>query len=99
MKKLLLLASLIILLGSGFCGSLLMNAMAEDKDGYQPVVFYKSVEISEGDTLWSIAEEYAPDLELNVFEYIECLKQMNRLDEDIIHAGRHLTVMYNGAVG
>ena len=62
MKKLLLLASLIILLGSGFCGSLLMNAMAEDKDGYQPVVFYKSVEISEGDTLWSIAEEYAPDL-------------------------------------
>ncbi len=100
MKKLAVLAALIAVLGSGFCGGVLMNAMADDHVGSEPVVFYKSIEIQSGDTLWSIAKEYAPQLDLDTQEYIQRLREMNRLQEDVIHAGRHLTVMYNsGAVG
>lgn len=99
MKRMLVLAVMIMVLGSGFCGGILMNAQADDHVGYEPVIFYKSIEIQEGDTLWGIAEEYAPELDLKTAEYVEQLKQMNSLREDTIHAGCHLTVMYSGAVG
>lgn len=99
MKKILILAAMILVLGSGFCGNVLMNAMADDSRECQPVVFYKSVLIGEGDTLWGIAEEYAPALNLSIPEYVDALKRMNRLKEDTIHCGRYLTVMYDGAAG
>lgn len=94
MKKLLLLLALIVIMGSGFCGNSLMNVMAEEPSVSQGPTLYKSIEIQKGDSLWHIAEEYAPLVGLTVPEYINCLKQMNHLGEDTIHAGYYLTVMY-----
>ncbi len=94
MKKVLFLLSLIVLLGSGFCGTSLMNTMAEEPVGPKMVSYYKSIEIEKGDTLWGIAKEYASQTNLTVTEYVSQLKQMNHLGEDTIHAGCHLIVMY-----
>lgn len=94
MKKILFLLFLVVLLGSGFCGTTLMNTMAEEPAVPEMVSYYKSIEIEKGDTLWEIAEEYAPQADMTVTEYVRQLKQMNHLGEDTIHAGCHLVVMY-----
>ena len=54
---------------------------------------YKSIEISAGDTLWEIAERYAPDFDMNVRDYLSELKQVNGITSDRIIAGRHLIVI------
>lgn len=94
MKKILFLLSLILILGSGFCGKSLLNTMAEEPQSPKTVTYYKSIEIEKGDTLWAIAEEYAPSTGMTVTEYIKQLKQMNHLGEDTIHAGCYLTIVY-----
>lgn len=94
MKKVLFLFALIVLLGSGICGNSLMNTMAEEPAETKVVSYYTSIMIEKGDTLWGIAEEYAPQTNLSVPEYVKQLKQMNHLGEDVIHAGCHLVVMY-----
>lgn len=94
MKKLLFLLSLILILGSGFFGKSLLNTMAEEPHPPKAVIYYKSIEIEKGDTLWTIAEEYAPSAGMTVTEYIKQLKQMNHLGEDTIHAGCYLTIVY-----
>lgn len=98
-KRVLMLAVMIVVLGSGFCGNILMNAMADDHMNHDQEIFYKSIEIQDGDTLWKIAQDYAGELDLSVSEYVDRLRQMNSLQEDTIHAGRHLTVMYRATVG
>jgi len=94
MKKVLFLLTLFLILGSGFFGHSLLNTMAEEQETSRTVICYKSIEIEKGDTLWAIAEEYAPDMNMTVTDYIKQLKQMNHLGEDTIHAGCYLTVMY-----
>lgn len=99
MRKTIILAVMVMVLCSGFFGNILLNAMASDNAACEKVVLYKSIQIREGDTLWKIAEEYAPGLDLGTADYIDCLRRMNGLREDTIHAGRYLTVMYDGSVG
>lgn len=94
MKKTLFLAVMIFILGISLCGVSLLNSRAEETDGQRAVFYYKSIEIQAGDSLWTIAEEYAPCTGMSVKEYIKELKQMNHLKKDVIHAGCHLTVMY-----
>lgn len=57
--------------------------------------YYKSIELSYGDTLWEIAEEYMDDSYDSIYEYIEELKTINGLTSERIHAGRYLTVVYS----
>lgn len=95
MKKTLFLIVLFLVLGISLCGVSLLNSKAEDNDGQQAVIYYKSIEIQAGDSLWTIAEEYAPCTGVTTKEYIKVLKQMNHLKKDVIHAGNHLTVMYS----
>lgn len=97
MKKMLFLLSLILILGSGFCGKSLLNTMAEEPQAPKMVTYYQSIEIEKGDTLWAIAEEYAPGTGMTVPEYIKQLKQMNHLGEDTIHEGCYLTIVYQAA--
>lgn len=58
------------------------------------VKYYTSILIEEGDSLWSIAEEYKPDESISVKKYIKDLKKMNNMDSDTIHAGNYLTIYY-----
>lgn len=94
MKKLMMILALVVLIGSNFFGHSLMNAMAEEPEGPAMNRCYKSITIEKGDSLWTIAREYSSGTELSVKEYVDELKRMNGLGEDMIHAGNNLTVMY-----
>ena len=56
--------------------------------------YYKSIEISSGDSLWSIAKEHMTEEYDSVYEYIEEVMEINNLDSDQIQYGQHLTIAY-----
>ncbi|MDE7436226.1 MAG: LysM peptidoglycan-binding domain-containing protein [Lachnospiraceae bacterium] len=79
-----------ILLGSGFLSSSRSNA--SDKDSLYK--YYTSIEVSSGDTLWTIAEKYADGRASDKASYIQEIREMNHLQDDTIHAGDYLTIAY-----
>ena len=57
--------------------------------------YYKSIVVSDSDTLWSIAEEYMDDEHYeSVSEYIRDVMRINSLKNDAIYADAHLIVPY-----
>lgn len=93
MKQLIML-TLTVLLGSHFCGHSLMNVLAGEVGTPSLEKYYTSIEIKNGDSLWSIAGRYAENSGMTTAQYVRELKSMNRLKEDTIHSGQHLTVAY-----
>lgn len=73
--------------------SITLNADAKENRNNKEK-YYTSILIEEGDTLWSIAEEYKPDENISVNKYINDLKRMNNIDSDVIHSGNYLTIYY-----
>ena len=60
--------------------------------------YYTSIEVEEGDSLWSIADKYITDEYRNTQQYVDEVSKLNHLsDDDIIHAGEHLTIPYYSA--
>lgn len=53
-----------------------------------------SVEIEEGDTLWSIADHYYVPECGSIPAYIKEIKKTNHLTTDTIHAGCYLVIPY-----
>lgn len=53
-----------------------------------------SVEIQQGDTLWSIAKDHITDEYNDINDYIEEIMYTNNLNSDKIHAGNHIIVPY-----
>lgn len=94
MKKTLLLLALIVILGSNFFGNSILNVMAEEASTPDIHQYYKSIQIEEGDTLWGIAQEYKARSGMTTAEYVNELKNINRLKDDTIHTGHYLTVVY-----
>ena len=45
------------------------------------VTSYMSVQIQEGDTLWSLAEEYAPE-QIKIADYIRSVRNINHIWND-----------------
>lgn len=56
--------------------------------------YYTSIEVSVGDSLWSIAEEYMDAGNQSVYDYIDEIKAINGLKSDQIRAGEYLMVSY-----
>lgn len=94
MKKMMMIVALMVLVGSNFFGNSLLSVMAEEPEEASMHCYYKSIQIEQGDSLWSIAEEYSVTTSFTIPEYVDQIKQINGLREDVIHAGQHLTVMY-----
>ena len=90
---LLLIALFVITLGSVVFGSIFSKAKNPSTDVKQ-YKYYKSITIEQGDSLWSIAEEYCDDTYGDTREYVSELKQLNSLTSETIHAGQHLLVAY-----
>ncbi len=88
---LLLATAFVITIGSMVFGSIFSKAKnpAADIPQYK---YYKSITIEQGDSLWSIAEEYCTDQDTR--EYVSELKQLNSLTSETIYAGQHLLVAY-----
>lgn len=53
-----------------------------------------SIEVKQGDTLWSIASNYITDEYDDMNEYIEEIKVSNGMATDTIHAGNYIIVPY-----
>ena len=97
-RMILLLAALfVITVGSIVCGSIFSSAKdpATDIPLYK---YYKSITIEQGDSLWSIAEEYCTDAYEDTRDYIDELKELNGLTSETIHEGQHLVVAYYDTV-
>lgn len=57
--------------------------------------YYKSIVVSDSDTLWSIAEAYMDEAHYeSVYEYIREVMRINSLTNDAIYADAHLIVPY-----
>lgn len=93
MKKLIVLI-LVVLLGAHFCGQSLMNVLAGEVGSPLFEKYYTSIEIKNGDSLWSIANQYVEKSGMSTAQYVQELKSMNNLREDTIHSGKYLTVFY-----
>ena len=89
---LVVVAICVIILGSVVCGSIFSSAKDPQTDVPQ-YKYYKSIVIKDGDSLWSIANEYNPD-KFNTQEYIDEIKELNDLTSETIHAGQHLLIAY-----
>lgn len=90
-KLLLFVASLIIIVGIGLSGAINANAA---KDDSEPLYKYFTVYyVESGDTLWSLAGEYAID---SRFDYIDEVKSINHLgyDDDKLYQGQMLVIPY-----
>ena len=83
------IVSLGILLGTGI--SALASAKA-DPAAYNK--YYKSIQVEAGDTLWTIADEYIMDLNIDKTEYIAEICELNHIDGDSIQAGEYIVVSY-----
>lgn len=60
--------------------------------------YYKSIVVSDSDTLWSIAETYMDEEHYeSVYEYIREVMRINSLTNDAIYADAHLIVPYYAA--
>ncbi len=71
------------------------NSKAKDDSAEAMYKYYKSITVSNSDTLWSIAEEYMDNEHYNsVKDYIAEVMTMNALTDDEIHYGEHLIVPY-----
>ena len=94
LKRLMLavVAAVIVAGFSTFAGTGLVDA--HDTKDVVMCKYYKSIEITSGDTLWDIAKENMSEEYDSVYEYIDEIMEMNNLDSDQIHAGQYLTVAY-----
>lgn len=89
-----LFAVLFIMVISGCFGHSLMEVMAEEEQKTAYDKYYTSIRLEEGDTLWSIAEEYNRNSDKTTEEYVHELRTMNSLLDDTIEAGHYLAVSY-----
>ena len=82
-------ALIICVSGSAFLVS------AQGLSDHDTHTYYKSIEIQKGDTLWDIARQTKPADCGSTAEYVQVLKDMNRLGSDDIQSGQHLIVACN----
>ncbi len=81
--------SLGILLGTGIHA---LASSKEDPAAYNK--YYTSVRVEAGDTLWTIADEYIMDLNIDKTEYIAEICALNNINGDEINAGDYIVVSY-----
>lgn len=71
-----------------------MSTQASDRDHMPSYKYFKSIQITSGDTLWSIAEENMDTHYKHTADYVAEVKRMNSLDTDQIVAGSYLIIPY-----
>ena len=85
---------LFVLIGGVVIGNTFSSAQVNAEESYEEYKYYKSIVVESGDTLWSIATEYCTNYSVDMQEYIDDIKEINRLNSNEIHQGQHLLVMY-----
>lgn len=93
-KKLLAIAILVFVSLGILLGTTISAQASSEADVASYNKYYKSVRIEAGDTLWTIADEYIEDLNIDKQEYINEICTINNICEDEIHAGDYVVVAY-----
>ncbi len=88
----------IVLTGIVAATNLLQTYQAHASSAYEEVVYYKSIKVSEGDTLWDIAGQYMGSEFSDKQSYIEEVKRINHLTDDTIHSGSYLMIPYTETI-
>lgn len=57
-------------------------------------IYYKTIQVHEGDTLWTLADQYMGNTSFNRQHYIDEVKEMNHLTDDTIQSGAYLMIPY-----
>lgn len=74
------------------------RSSAKNDPSQETSKYYKSIVVSDSDTLWSIAEDYMDKEHYgSVNAYIREVMQINSLTNDAIYADAHLIVPYYAA--
>ena len=94
-RRIRLFAFVVLLFVLILLGCTMFPSMARE-EGPRPTAYYTSIKIEEGDSLWEIAGRYKQGGNLTTADYVEKLRRINSLQEDTIHAGQYLTVVYYG---
>lgn len=77
-----------------FCSCLIIaNAGVTTSNKAKEYKYYTSITIQKGDTLWSIANNYSNNSE-SISNYINNIKQINKLTTDNIIEGQSIIVYY-----
>ena len=76
-----------LILSLGILVALLMPHPAYAQS--EQVQVYESVVIQEGDTLWDLALQYAPE-EQDIRSYIQEVRELNHMTSDQIYAGQSI---------
>jgi len=88
------LASVVVIMVALFLIALLLlpekSAHAENTSARTYSV--TSVQIEEGDSLWSLASEFYTEEYESIHAYITEIKRMNGLSSDILYAGNYLLI-------
>ena len=93
-----ILSVLSILLISGL--ALTMNGIksfAQKDNAELTYKYYTSIVVKYGDTLYSLAEEYAPEDNRNLSEYVNEVMHINHLENHVIQSGQYLIIPYYSA--
>lgn len=88
---LLILSTILVCILSLLLSHSFSKASAPNSETYK---YYKSVQISYGDSLWSIANKYIDNHYESVSQYIDEVKVMNCITEDAVKAGNYIIVPY-----
>lgn len=85
----------LLIIAGVLIGSSLSEGYHSDASMEEPVYkYYTSIEITEGDTLSSIADEYINLQYQDKDSYMEEIIQLNKIDADSIHCGQYLLIPY-----
>lgn len=93
-KKLLAIVILVFVSLGILLGTTISAQASSEADVASYNKYYTSVRIEAGDTLWTIADEYIEDLNIDKQEYINEICTINNICEDEIHAGDYVVVAY-----
>jgi cell division protein YceG involved in septum cleavage len=53
---------------------------------------YETVTVSEGDSLWKIADNYSEEQSLSKVDFVNWVKTHNQIDEDHIYPGEKIVI-------
>ena len=87
-----IMIALVIVVLFAIMGTVFFTTYAKDTDTLVEK-YYTQIMVEEGDSLWSIAQEYMPSDYEDINDYIKDIKRLNHISGDTIMAGYTLTVV------
>lgn len=74
-------------------GSIIVKAGSVNTEDTSSV-YYKSITVEEGESLWSIAQDYTSGTDAEIYDYITDVKDLNGLTSDELTSGQNIIVLY-----